>query len=86
MNLAKISANGQVTLPVEIRRKLQLRDGDKLSFVERNGEILINNASATAITQAQLAFAGAAKDFGVQNDGDVQRLVDAVRYDSGKKS
>ena len=35
MNLAKVSANGQVTVPVEIRRRLQLKEGDKLLFIER---------------------------------------------------
>ncbi len=84
MNLAKVSANGQVTVPVEVRRKLQLKEGDKLLFIERDGEIVINNASATAIVRAQAAFAGAASDFGVGNDADVQNLVDAVRYGSGE--
>ena len=86
MNLAKVSANGQVTVPVEIRRKLHLKEGDKLLFIERDGEIMINNASATAIVRAQAAFAGAAKDFGVENDDDVQTLVDEVRYGPGKQS
>ena len=84
MNLAKVSANGQVTVPVEIRRKLQLREGDKLLFVERNGEIVINNASATAILQAQAAFSGAAHDFGVSNDEDVQSLIAEIRYGARK--
>ncbi|MDR2695186.1 MAG: AbrB/MazE/SpoVT family DNA-binding domain-containing protein [Deltaproteobacteria bacterium] len=86
MNLAKVSANGQVTVPVEIRRKLQLREGDKLLFTERDGEIVINNASATAIVRAQAAFAGAAKDFAVANDEDVQGLVNELRYGAGKQS
>jgi len=81
MNLAKVSANGQVTVPVEIRRKLNLKEGDKIIFFERNdGEVVINNASSTAIMNAQKAFDGAAKDFGVNSEDDVQRLVDEVRY------
>lgn len=86
MNLAKISANGQVTVPIEIRKKLQLKEGDKLLFIERDGEIVINNASVTAIVRAQAAFAGAARDFGAANDADVQSLVDAVRYGTGRQS
>jgi len=85
MNLAKVSANGQVTVPVEIRKKLNLREGDKIIFFERrDGEVVINNASATAIINAQKAFKGAAKDFGVNSEEDVQSLVDEVRY--GKKN
>jgi len=84
MNLARVSANGQVTVPVEIRKKLNLKEGDKILFFERaDGEIVINNASIAAIINAQKAFEGAAKDFYVNSEEDVQRLVDEVRY-SGK--
>ena len=86
MNLAKVSANGQVTVPVEIRKKLNLREGDKIIFFERrDGEVVINNASATAIINAQKAFKGAAKDFGVNSEEDVQRLVDEVRYKKNRQ-
>ncbi len=81
MNLAKISANGQVTLPVEIRRLLGLRSGDKVLFSQKqDGEVVLSNASANAIRKAQAAFAGAAEDMGVCNEDDVQALVDEVRY------
>ena len=86
MNLAKLSANGQVTVPVEIRRKLELKEGDKLLFLERNGEIVIHNASAAALVRAQETFAGAAKDFGVSDEKEVQTLVDEVRYGADKPS
>ena len=81
MNLAKISANGQITVPVEIRRKLNLKEGDKILFLEReNGEIVINNASSTAILKAQKAFKGLAEAIGVKEEDEVQALVDQVRY------
>jgi len=44
----------------------------------------VNNASTTAIINAQKAFKGAAREFGVNSEEDVQRLVDKVRY--GKKA
>lgn len=81
MNLAKISANGQITVPAEIRRLLKLRSGDKILFFQRpNGDIVIDNASAQAIFQAQTAFQGVAEQLGVSNDDDVQALVDTVRH------
>ncbi len=85
MNLAKISANGQITLPVEIRRLLGLKTGDKVLFFQKqDGEIVLSNASAKAIRKAQAAFAGAAKDMGVFNEDDVQALIDEVRYGKDK--
>ena len=56
MNLAKISANGQITIPVEIRRLLGLKSGDKILFFQKeNGEVVVSNASAQAIHRAQAA-------------------------------
>jgi AbrB family looped-hinge helix DNA binding protein len=81
MNLAKISANGQITVPAEIRRLLGLKSGDKILFLENSsGEIVISNASAQTIYKAQKAFEGVAEQIGVSNEVDVQRLVNEVRY------
>ena len=85
MNLAKISANGQITVPVEIRRLLGLKTGDKLLFLEKqNGEIVLSNASAQAIHKAQAAFAGAAEVMGVSDEDDIQAHVNEVRYGKEK--
>ena len=66
MNLAKLSANGQITVPAEVRRRLHLVPGDKVLFVEKpNGEVVVAKAGLAALAQAQVAFAGAAADFGV---------------------
>ena len=81
MNLVKISENGQITVPVEIRRLLGLKSGDKILFFQKpNGEVVINNASAQAINKAKKAFEGTAEQMGVNNEDDVQELVDEVRY------
>jgi len=85
MNLAKVSANGQITLPAEIRRLLGLKPGDKVLFLQKpNGEIVVSNASAQALYKAQRAFAGVAEDIGVYNEDDVQDLVNEVRYGKDK--
>ena len=81
MNLAKISANGQITVPVEIRRLLGLKSGDKILFFQKqDGEIVVSNASSKAIHKAQAAFTGAAEEMGVYSEDDIQALVDEVRY------
>ena len=81
MNLAKVSANGQITVPVEIRRLLGLRSGDKVLFFQRqDGDVVISNASAQALRKAQSAFVGAAEEMGIANEDDAQALVDETRY------
>ncbi len=81
MNLAKLSANGQITVPVEIRRLLGLKSGDKILFFQnKGGEIVVANASAQALSKVQDAFSGLAEKLGVKDEDDVQALVDEVRY------
>ena len=81
MNLAKISANGQLTVPSEIRRRLGLRNGDKVLFQEGpDGTITITNASAQALEKVQNAFTGLAEKLGVSSEDEVQALIDEVRY------
>ena len=84
VNLAKLSANGQITVPAEIRRLLGLKSGDKILFFQnQDGEVVLSNASATAIRKAQAAFAGLAEELGVADEDVVQGLVDEVRYGKG---
>lgn len=45
MDLARMSSNGQVVIPVEIRRILELKSGDKILFIKKNGQIVIQNAN-----------------------------------------
>ena len=44
MELAKVTSRGQITLPLAIRRKLDVKEGDKVVFYEENGRIVIENA------------------------------------------
>jgi AbrB family looped-hinge helix DNA binding protein len=58
MEIAKITANGQITLPAQIRKKLRLKDGDKVAFIEKDGKIIVDNPTRLAILEAREAFAG----------------------------
>ena len=51
MELAKVTSRGQITLPLAIRRKLDVKDGDKVVFYEENGRIVIENAAKLTIAQ-----------------------------------
>lgn len=86
MNLAKISSNGQITVPVDIRRQLGLKAGDKVMFLQKpNGEIVISNASTEAIFKAQKAFASVAESIDVYNEDDIQNIVNETRYGKDKQ-
>ena len=79
MELAKITTRGQITIPAEIRKKLGVRDGDKVIFLEENGRIIIENAAMISLRSAQDAFAGEAERRGLKTEQDVVNLVKDVR-------
>jgi len=45
-NTRTITSKGQVTVPIAIRKKLGLRKGDKVEFVEEKGRTMIRRAQA----------------------------------------
>jgi len=46
-SLATITAKGQVTIPVEVRKALGLKPRDKVAFVFNQGEVKIEPSSST---------------------------------------
>ena len=83
MELAKIPSKGQITLPINIRRALKLSDGDKVAFVEKNGQFVLVNPSMLALKQAQDAFEGFAEENGLEDLDDVTAMVKELRKERG---
>jgi AbrB family looped-hinge helix DNA binding protein len=79
MELAKVTSKGQITVPIDVRRKLGVREGDKVLFVEEAGRIYILNASMAALAQAQAAFAGEANRAGLRDEEDVVAMIKQFR-------
>jgi len=79
MELAKITTRGQITIPAEIRKRLGVKDGDKVVFIEENGRIIMENAVMIALKNAQAAFAGEAERLGLKTEQDVVDMVKEVR-------
>ena len=53
MELAKISSKGQITIPIEIRKKLKLKEGDKVLFLEDEEKIILKNSSLVVLKEFQ---------------------------------
>ena len=82
MELAKVTSKGQVTIPVEIRRKLGIKNGDKVLFIEESGRVYMMNSSMDALHEAQRAFAGEAERVGIKDDDDVMAMIKELREES----
>ena len=79
MELAKVTVRGQITIPIEIRKKLNIKDGDKVVFIEENGKIVMENSAMVALKEVQEAFKGEAEKLGLKNEQDVVDMVKEVR-------
>ena len=85
MELAKITTRGQLTLPIEIRRKLKVSEGDKVVFYEENGKIMVENAAKLAFMRVREAFDGEADRLGLKTEQDVVDMVKEVRRKAKKQ-
>lgn len=81
MNLAKVSANGQITLPVEIRRHLGLKPGDKVLFVVEGGTVRMVNSAVYAMRALQAEMRGMTECADLNSEKDVIALVKKTRAD-----
>jgi AbrB family looped-hinge helix DNA binding protein len=87
MDIATISANGQITLPVGVRKRLQLGPGDQVVFVENEqGDLVVVRPSIAALLEAQRAFRGVAEAAGLASEHDVDQIVADVRVERQRRT
>ena len=85
MELARITSKGQITIPVGIRKKLNLREGDKVIFIEDGEKIIFANSSMIALKELQEGMKGEAEKQGLYSEADVNKLVREVRKEMWEK-
>ena len=71
---AKVMSKGQVTIPQEIRRVLNVKSGDRVTFVVENGRVSVVNTALYAMK----AFQSQMLEETISED-DIQALIDAER-------
>jgi AbrB family looped-hinge helix DNA binding protein len=81
MDLAKITVQGQITIPKDVRKRLRVKGGDKVVFVERGRSLVIANASMLALREVQEAFRGEAERMGLRDEDDVARMMKELRHE-----
>ena len=80
LEVARVSSKGQITVPIDIRKRLGIKEGDKVVFLENeNGGITIANAAIVALDQAQKAFEGVAEQLGLKTDEDIVEMIKRYR-------
>ncbi|MCD6290971.1 MAG: AbrB/MazE/SpoVT family DNA-binding domain-containing protein [Anaerolineae bacterium] len=49
MTISKVGRRGQITLPKEVRHWLNLREGDRVAFIRRGGEVILQPLTRTLL-------------------------------------
>ena len=84
MEIAKISSKGQITIPISVRNKLNLKAGDKIVIFEENGRFYFENSAMLAFKRVEEAFAGEAAKVGFETEADMQDYVRKIREEVKK--
>jgi len=79
LDVSRVTSKGKVTIPAAMRRKLGIKDGDKVVFMEDGNRIVIANAAMVALREVQEAFSGEAERLGLRDERDVIDMVKEVR-------
>lgn len=80
MEVAKITSKGQITIPIEIRKKLKLKEGNKIIFLEKEGKYYIENSDfIDAVNRMQDKFKGESERLNLKNEQDVVDMVKEIR-------
>jgi AbrB family looped-hinge helix DNA binding protein len=79
MEVAKVTSKGQITIPRDIRVKMELKKGDKILFFEENGKYFLQNSVSSALKQIQDSMKGEAERAGFNNPDDVVKYIKSRR-------
>jgi AbrB family looped-hinge helix DNA binding protein len=84
MEIAKVTSKGQVTIPRDIRVKMNLKKGDKIIFFEDNGKYFLQNSASVALKTFQDSMEGEAEKAGFNDPDDVVKYIKARRKTRNK--
>jgi AbrB family looped-hinge helix DNA binding protein len=79
MEMAKVTSKGQITIPQDIRKKMDLKTGDKIIFFEENGKYYFQNSASVALKIIQNEMKGEAIKAGFNDPDDVTQYIKDMR-------
>ena len=79
MTQARLADGGKLTLPLEIRKKLGVKDGDRVDFIIDEQGVRVVNPSILALERAQAEFAGEAERSGLDTDEKIFAYCKEIR-------
>ena len=87
MEISKVTSKGQITIPRDIRTKMNIKMGDKIVFFEDGEKYYIQNSasiSIKALENFQSIMKGEAKKAGFNDPDDVVEYLKKLRKENKK--
>jgi AbrB family looped-hinge helix DNA binding protein len=78
-NTAKVMSKGQITLPVDIRKKMGVSTGDRVALIYDNDRVIMMNPAVFAMETLQREMSSEWEKAGIRSEADVDDLVRSVR-------
>jgi len=79
METVIVTSKGQITIPLDVREKMNIKEGDKIAFVEDNGKYFLQNSAIKALEDIQNTMKGEAEKAGFNNPDDVVDYIKSLR-------
>jgi antitoxin PrlF len=76
---AKIMSKGQVTIPIDIRKKLNIGEGDRLTFICEGDYAIVMNSAVYAMKTLQAGMFGKFENAGLGTDEEINDYIKEIR-------
>ena len=87
MEIARVTSKGQITIPRDIREKMNIKKGDKILFFENDGKYFLQNSASIAIKaleDLQKTMNGEAAKAGFKDPDDVVKYIKSIRKEKSQ--
>lgn len=77
IEVSRVTSKGQITIPKAVRERLNLTEGDKVAFIEKDGNIVITKSSVIALCTFLDSISQEAKAKGITEEdllGDLEQV------------
>ena len=86
MELAKVTSQGQITIPADIRKYLGVEGGDRIVLIKEKGKVIMANSTMLELKEVQDEFNGVAESMSIKNEQDVVEIVNSYRKSKKDKA
>jgi antitoxin PrlF len=76
---AKIMAKGQVTIPKDIRERMKLEEGERITFICQGDFAIVMNSALYAMKTLQKEMKGKFEAVGLNTEEDINEYMHEIR-------